>query len=103
LHDEGADALRVPRREPEADGAAEVLSVDGVAPQLLPFDEVLDDVGQVIERVLELGHRRRVAVAEARVVGRDEVKIRSKRRHKIAEHVRRRREAVQQQQRRGVA
>jgi hypothetical protein len=56
----------------------------------------------VIERVRELARRGRRAVAEPRVVGRNEVEVPSQERDEVAKHVRRRRKAMQKEQRGGV-
>ena len=58
--------------------------------------------GQVVEAVVEVLQSRLVAVAEAGVVRRHHVVPVGQRRNQVAEHVRRGREAVQQQDGRGV-
>ena len=66
------------------------------------FGEAVDDVGDVVERVGEVAARRHVRLAEARQIGRDDVKAIGQQRDEIAEHVARAREAVKQQQRRRI-
>jgi predicted anti-sigma-YlaC factor YlaD len=56
--------------------------------------------GEVLEGVVELGDRRRVRLAEADIVGGDDVEPSREQRDQIPEHEARGREAVQEEQRR---
>src|SRR5262249_16206594 len=73
LHHDGRDAVRVAGREPVADRRAVILHVEGVLRQTQYRGELLDDGGEIVERVRELVPRRPRAVAEARVVGSNQV------------------------------
>ena len=88
--------------EPKAGRRAVVEDIDGVAIEADDFGEAVDDVGDVVEGVGEVAARRHVRLAEARQIGRDDVEAVGQQRDEIAEHVARRREAVQQQQLRRI-
>ena len=60
-------------RQPKADRAAVIVHVERVAPDAERLRELVDDLGEVIERVGELLGRRRTAEAEARIVRRDDM------------------------------
>jgi hypothetical protein len=62
--------------------------------------ELIHDFGEVIEGVIELVDWWCRAVTITRVVGSDDVVAIGESRHKVAKHLRRGREAVQQEQRR---
>src|SRR5262245_19171076 len=96
LHHDGGDAVRVPRREPVADRRAVILHVERVLRQAEYRGELLDHGGEVVEGVSELVPRRHRAVAEARVVGGEHAVAVGQGRDQVAEHLRARREAVQQ-------
>ena len=89
----------------EADGGAVVLHVEGEAVEAELGEQVVGEVGQGVEGVGELVDRRRVGLAEAEVVGGDEVVVVGQVGEQLAEHERAGREAVQQHQGRrlGVA
>ena len=89
-------------RQAVADRGAVVLHVEGVLRQPELLGELVDHLRQVVERVRELVVRRHRAVAVAGVVGRDDVVLVRQRRDQVAEHLRAGREAVEQQDRRGV-
>ena len=97
LHDHRPDPGRVRGRQPEADRAAVVLHEQGVPAQAELLGEAPDDLGQVIEGVGEAGRAGRVAVAETRVVRRDEVELVGQPGQQRLPHPRRGREAVEQQ------
>ena len=89
-------------RQAVADRGAVVLDVDGVFGQAELLGELVDHLRQVVEGVGELVVRRHRAVAVAGVVRRDHVILVRQRRDQIAEHLRAGREAVEQEDRRGV-
>ena len=99
LDDQGLDPLRVGQGHPETHGAAVILHIKRVVRDAQRFGEVVHDLGVVIERVGELLRVRPVAVAKARVVGRDEVIAIGKPGEERLEHPRGRRKSVQQQKR----
>ena len=99
LGDDRGDSVRVPGGDPEADRRAVVEHVDREAVEAENLGEAVDDVGEMIEGVVEFGRIRHVRLAEAGQVGRDQVKLVGQERYQVAEHVARRRVAVQQQQR----
>jgi hypothetical protein len=86
----------VAQRQPPADGCAVVLDVDRVPLQAEVVQQLVDMVGEVVERVAELVDARHVGVAEAGVVGGDDVVAVGQRRDQIAVLVRAGRRAVQQ-------
>jgi hypothetical protein len=61
------------------------LCLETVSLQSKLLDEMVDDLGQVIKRVVELIDRRRRAVTESRVVWGDEMIFIGKRRYQIPE------------------
>ena len=65
------------------------LCLETVSLQSKLLDEMVDDLGQVIKRVVELIDRRRRAVTESRVVWGDEMIFIGKRRYQIPEASRR--------------
>ena len=99
LDDLPLQPVRVPGDEAVADRSAVVLHVDAHrAGEADLVQEPVDDLGEVVERVVpgrRVGH---VGVAEARVVRRQDVEAVGQRRHEVAELVRRGREAAEQQQ-----
>jgi hypothetical protein len=102
LHDHRPYPGRVRGRQPESDRAAVVLHEQGVPAQAEPVGEPPDDLGQVVEGVGEAGRVGRVAVAETRVIRRDEVEGVGQPGQQRFPHPRGRREAVQQQDGRPV-
>ena len=102
LHHQGGHTLRVPDRQPVADRSAVVLDVERVLLQPDLLGELLHHVGQLVEGVVELAYGRGRTVAEAGVVRGDQVELVGQGRDQVAEHMRGSREAVQQQDRRGV-
>jgi len=97
LDDQARHAIRVGGGDAEADGGAVVLHVHREGGGTDDLGELVDDSGQVVKGVLELIHSGGGAVAEAGVVGRDDAVLGRQRGDEIAEHVRRGREAVKQQ------
>src|SRR3954468_19136518 len=97
LDDQRVDALWVTRRQAESDWRAEVEHVQPVVIQVEGVDEAVDDVGEPVEcrRALE-----RLGVAEAGVVGRDEVEAIREAVDQLLVLGRGSREPVQQEQRR---
>ncbi|KQT44590.1 hypothetical protein ASG43_14820 [Aureimonas sp. Leaf454] len=57
-------------------------------------------IGETIEHIVERSARRRLRLAEAGKVGRDEMEAVGEQRNEIAEHMARRGKAVQEQRRR---
>ncbi len=98
LRHDRAHPLGPRQREPEAHGRAVVEHVERVAMQPERVGEAFDHLGEVVEAVREGRPRGRLGEAEARQVGRDDVEAVRQQRDQVAEHVRRAREAVQQQQ-----
>ena len=97
LHDHRPHPGRVRGRQPKSDRATVVLHEQGVPAEAELLGEAPDDRGQVIEGVGEAGRVGRVAVAETRVVRRDEVEVVGQPRQQRLPHSRGGREAVQQQ------
>ena len=89
-------------RQAVADRGTVVLDVEGVLRQPELLGELVDHLRQVVEGVGELVARRHRAVAVARVVRRNDVVLVPQRGDQVAEHLRAGREAVEQQDRRGV-
>ena len=102
LNDESFDSVRVSQDHAKADGATVILHVEGEVGQTERFGEVIHDFGNVIEGVRESFRVRPVAVTEARVIGRDKVIAIGKTGEERLEHSRRRRQTVQQENRRGI-
>jgi len=100
LDHDGADALGMRVRQTVTDRSAVALHVDGEPGQAELDGELVDDGGQVVEAVVEAFQRWLVALAVARIVGRDHAVAPGEARNQRAEHVRRGREAVQQHCRR---
>ena len=90
------EPVRVTADDAVADRAAVVLVVEPERVEARLDEQALDDLGEPVERVLEVvGH---VGVAEARVVGREHVEAVGERRDQVAELVRGGGEAAEQQQ-----
>ncbi len=84
-------------RKAKADRSAVFLHVERGLRDAQRVDELADDLRQVVEGVRELLRRGGVAETEPRIVRRDEPEAVGQLRHQVAEHVRRRRPAMQQQ------
>jgi hypothetical protein len=97
LHDQRPHPGRVRGRQPESNRAAVVLHEQGVPSEAEQVGEAPDDLGQVIEGVGEAGRVGRVAIAETRVIRRDEVEGVGQPRQQRFPHPRGGREAVQEQ------
>jgi hypothetical protein len=97
LHDHRPHPGGVRGCQPEPDRAAVVLHEQGVAAEAELLGEASDDLGQVIEGVGEAGRVGGVAVAEARVVRRDQVEGVGQPGQQRFPHSRGGREPVQQQ------
>ena len=102
LDDESFDSVRVSQDHAKADGTTVILHVEGEVGETERFGEVIHDLRNVIEGVREFFRVRPVAVTEARVIGSDKVIAIGKTGEKRLEHSRRRWQAVQQENRRGV-
>jgi hypothetical protein len=100
LDDERVEPLGMRQHHAESDGPAVVLEVERVARQTQGLREAHHHLGDAIERVGEVLRVRRIAVAKAGVVRRDEVELPAESRQERLVHARRRREAVQEQERR---
>nr|GEU28643.1 serine racemase [Tanacetum cinerariifolium] len=98
LDHDGSDALGMGGGQAVADGRAVILHVQRVTVDAQRGREPVDGVRQVVEAVGVAVHRRHIALAVAGVVGRDHVVAVRQQRDQVAEHLRRRGEAVQQQQ-----
>jgi hypothetical protein len=96
LGDDRSDAVGVAQRQPPANRCAVVLDVDRVPLQTEVVKQRVDVVGEVVEGVLELVDAWHVRVAEAGVVGGDDVVAVGQRRDQVAVLVRAGRCAVQQ-------
>ncbi len=83
----------------KADGAAVVLHVERVAREAERFGEMIHHVGDVVEGVCEFFRVWPVAVAEAGIIGRDEVIAIGKAGEKRLEHSRGRGESVEEEKR----
>ena len=97
LHDESGDALGMFQRQSPAHRSAVVHDVHGVALDAELIEQAVDQLGEAVERVGEFGPVRHVALAVARIVGCDHVIAVGKGGDEVAEHVRRGRKSVQQQ------
>ena len=73
LADDRRDAFGMAQRQPPAHRGAVVLDEDRVPLQAEVVQQRVDMVGEVVERVLELVDARHIGVAEAGVVGGDDV------------------------------
>jgi hypothetical protein len=102
LGDDRGGAARMLRGDPEANRRAVVEVVDREAFQANDFREAVNDAGDVVECVGELGPRRHLRLAEAWQVGRDDVEAIGEERDEIPKHVARAGEAMKQQQRRRI-
>ena len=101
LHDDAFDRFRMTRGNAETDGRAVILHVDAEFLQTQPGKEQLLDLrGDVVEGVSKVGRRGSIAVAKAEVVRRDNVEVAGELRDQFPEHVRRRRKAMKQNDRR---
>ena len=90
------EPVRVTADDAVADRSAVVLQVEPERVKPVSLEQALDDLGEPVERVVEaVGH---VGVAEARVVGREDVEAVGERRDEVAELVRGGGEAAEQQQ-----
>jgi hypothetical protein len=69
LHDQTCDTIGMLQRDAVANRSAEIMDVDRVLAQAHFFDKVVDDVGEVVERIGEDLSVRRIAVSERRIVG----------------------------------
>ena len=69
LHDECAQPFGSAQRQAHANGSAVVLHRERVAGEADFVSELLDDLGEVVERVAEAIRRRCVTVPEAGIVG----------------------------------
>ena len=83
--------------ETETDRRAIVEDVKRIAVQPDRLDEAADDLGKRVEAVGERAARRRLGLSEAGQVGSDHTVAVGQRADQVAEHVARRREAMQQQ------
>ena len=95
LGDDRGDALGVPGGEPEPDRRTVVEHVQREAVEAEPFRQALDDVGELLEGVVEVTARGHVRLAEAGQVGSDEVEPVGEQRDQLAEHVARGQEPAQ--------
>ena len=86
-------------REPEAGRRAIVEHIDGVAVEADGLGEAVDRLRDPVERIAFI---RQIGVAEAREIGSDDMEAVGEQRDQVAEHMAGGREAVQQQQLRGV-
>ena len=102
LDDDRAHALGMRHGQPHADRAAVVLLQEDVVAETDDLGEIRDHSGEMVEGVGEFGGRRRVALAEARIVRRDQMITVGEQRDQRREHPRRRRIAVQHEDRRRI-
>jgi hypothetical protein len=73
LHDQRLDPLGVGQRQPEPDRSAVILQKQDVPCETEPGGEAVDDLGEVIERVVEDCRVWRIAVPKSGIVRRDQV------------------------------
>ena len=99
LRDDGGDALRVPRRQPEARRRAIVEHIDREAIEPDDLSEAVDDPRDIVECVSELAAVRHVGLAEPGKIGRDDVKSVRELRDEVTEHMAGAGKTVQQQER----
>ena len=97
LRDDGGDTLRVCQPQAESDRSAVIEDVDRKTLETNGLGKASDHLSQSFERVAELLPVGRIREAEARQIGRYHVVAIGERRNKVAKHVRRRWEAVQQE------
>src|ERR1700693_4371533 len=83
--------------KPEPDGRAVIKDVNRIALETDCLGEAVDDLGQVLKRVAEQFAIGWIREAESRKVGCDDMVAVCQGWNEVAEHVRRRREPVQQQ------
>ena len=89
LDDDCRHPLRMCQGETEADRAAVVLHEENVSGQPELFGEPIDDRSEMIEGVIEARRIGRVAVAEAWIIGRDDMLWVCQMRKQSLEHARR--------------
>jgi hypothetical protein len=70
----GVMPLRMARRDPQTDRSTKILHIEGIALETDRLEEMVDHVGDVIERVRERLRARRGAVSEAGVIRCHEMK-----------------------------
>jgi hypothetical protein len=102
LDDESLRPFWVCQYHAKANRAAIVLHIKRVLRHPERFGEVIHNLGDVIEGIREFFRVRPVAVSKAWVIGRDKVMAIRKPSEERLEHPRRRREAVQQENRRRI-
>src|SRR5262245_56724358 len=102
LGNDGGYPLRVADSEPEARWCAVVKDVHRKPVEADDLGKSVDHVGDVVERVFEFFPRRHVGLTEPGKVRGDHMKSVGEQRDQVAKHVARTREAVQQQQLRGI-
>ena len=102
LGDDRGHPLGMRHRQAQAGRRAVVENIQGVAAQAERVGEAIDELGESVERIGELSARRGFRVAEAGEVGRDHAVAIGEPGDQVAEHVRRGRKAVQQEQDRRV-
>jgi hypothetical protein len=100
LNDQRLDALRMGQRHAKADRTAVILQVERVTREPERFGEAIHDRGEMVERVGECLRVRPVAVAESRIIGRDQMIAVSEPAKERLEHARRRGKSVQKEKRR---
>ena len=76
----------MPGGEPEADGTAKVLHVQREPGNSERIKELADDIGEAVEGIREGFPVGCVAISEAGVIGREDVKIVVKAIHQVTEH-----------------
>src|SRR4029077_16704998 len=97
LRDDGGDTLGVCQRQAESDRGAVIEDVDRETIETNGLGKAFDHLSQLLERVAELLPVGCIREPEARQIGRYHVVAIGERRNKVAKHVRRRWEAVQQE------
>ena len=97
LNDQRLDALGMRQDHAKADRGAIVLHIQVVFREAHRFDEVIHDFGDAIERVGKFLRIGPIAVAEARIVGRNEMITVGQASEEWLEHTRRRRQSVQEE------
>ena len=97
LRDDGRDPLGMRQRQAEPHGRAVIEDVNRVAFEADSLCEGVDDLGQVLKRVAEPLAVGCIREAESREVGCDHMVTLGQGRNEVTEHVRRCREAVQQE------
>src|SRR5215470_17039496 len=94
LYDERLYLIGTAQREPVSNRRAVVHHVERKSVETESLDERVDNVGQILERIRKAPTIRRAALAEARIVGRDEAEGAGEARDQVPKHVGRRREPV---------